>query len=63
MKAQEKIAELTDEELQDEIDTFAHVCRYMGAFRVGHEKSDPVIERLEALEAEQRRRNGQKLFY
>ncbi len=48
---------LTDEELQDEIDTFSHVCRHLGQFKVKHtEKTDATLDRLERLEEEQRRR-------
>jgi len=48
---------LTDQELQDDIDTFTHVCRHLGQFHVKDtEKTDAVIDRLAALEIEQRRR-------
>lgn len=48
-----KTAQLTDIELQDEIDTFNHVCQYLA--EQGRPDED-LLARLEKLEAEQRRR-------
>lgn len=52
-----RISALSDEELQDEIDTFSHVVRHLGIFRVHHtEKTDSVLDHLIALEKEQETR-------
>lgn len=52
-----RISALSDEELQDEIDTFSHVVRHLGMFHVHHtEKTDSVLDHLIALEKEQETR-------
>lgn len=52
-----RISALSDEELQDEIDTFSRVVRYLGMFRVHHtEKTDSVLDHLIALKKEQETR-------